>query len=74
MYFNDENHIDEIINKKGYNNIIKIITINSLKEEYVFPKHKTFNYFKEKGVNKDSDPKSAISLLFYKIEYPRKSY
>ena len=63
IYFNHHNHIEKIINKKGNYSIIKIITINSLKEEINFFKPKTFNFFLEKGLNKNSKQKSTICLL-----------
>ena len=63
IYFNNHNHIEKIVNKRGDSSFIRIISINSLKEEINFLRPKTFEFFLNKGLNKRSNPKSTISLL-----------
>lgn len=75
IYFYNKNHVEKIINKNGRNNNsrIRIITINSLKEEIDFFKPKNFKFFLENGLNKNFNPKSTIAVLLKNKSKPTQS-
>ena len=71
--FNNNNHIERIINKKAKNNnSIRMITIKWLKIEIEFFKQKSFKFFLNHGLEKNSDQKSTISILL-KNKFPQKN-
>ena len=59
----NNNHIEKIVINKNNNSIIRMITVKSLKEEIDFLIPKSFNFFKEKGLNSKLNPKSTIAII-----------
>ena len=60
LYNND--HIQKIIINKNNNSTIRMITINTLKKEIEFFKPKDYNYFIQKGLNKNLKPENIIAI------------
>ena len=64
IHLYNNNHIEIIpIKKTNHNSIIRIITLQSLKEEIEYLSPKPFNYFIQKGLNQKYNPKNTIAII-----------
>lgn len=62
ILFYENNHIEKRIIDKNNNSIIKITTIQSLLEEIDYLEPKSFNYFLEKGLNRECKEHTTLAI------------